>query len=141
MAFKPDPVRPAEIQELGSREIKIAWQDGHQSLYRYTDLRRKCRCAACVDEWTGEPRLLPEKISEEIHPLATRPVGNYESVSIGRMVTTREFTLLNTFVPSALAPPVPIKSQVNSHAVRTVASVTLARKSRSKVSIRSSLEW
>lgn len=77
MDFRPDPVRPVEIQELGSHELKITWQDGHQSLYRYSQLRGKCRCAACVDEGTGEPRILPEKISEEIHPLATRPVGNY----------------------------------------------------------------
>lgn len=77
MSFRPDQIRPVEIQQLESREIKIAWQDGHQSLYHYPDLRRKCRCAACLDEWTGESRILPEKISEEIHPLAIRPVGNY----------------------------------------------------------------
>ena len=77
MAFRAEQIRPIEIQEGGGREVQITWQDGHPSVYRYSYLRGKCRCAACVDEWTGEPRILPGKISEEIHPLATRPVGNY----------------------------------------------------------------
>ena len=73
----PETIRPLDLRELGNKEFLIAWRDGHQSLYSFPYLRRKCRCAACVDEWTSEPRLAPEKVSEEIRPLATRPVGNY----------------------------------------------------------------
>lgn len=77
MSLKPEAIRPAGFREVEGREILVTWQDGHQSLYAFSYLRRKCRCAACVDEWTGEMRLSPEKISEAVKPLATRAVGNY----------------------------------------------------------------
>ena len=77
MDFKPEAIRPVDIQKVGEKEILIRWQDGHQSLFDFPYLRRKCRCAACVDEWTGELRLVPEKILDEIRPLTLRPVGNY----------------------------------------------------------------
>lgn len=77
MNFKPEAIRPLEIQCLETREVLIAWQDGHRSLYANIYLRKNCRCAACIDEWTGEPRLDPQKISPEIHIRQFRPVGNY----------------------------------------------------------------
>ena len=77
MNFKPQEIRPVDLQKVGEKEMMIGWQDGHRSLYAYPYLRRSCRCAACVDEWTGEIRLEPEKISEEIKPLQIQPVGNY----------------------------------------------------------------
>lgn len=70
-------MRPVDIQESGTKELLITWQDGHHSSYSFPYLRRKCPCAGCVDEWTGKLRLLPETISEEVRPLAIRPVGNY----------------------------------------------------------------
>lgn len=73
----PETIRPAEIRELGTKELLIVWQDGHRSLYPFPDLRRQCRCAACVEEWTGKLRLVPERVSEEVKPLKIRPVGNY----------------------------------------------------------------
>jgi len=45
------------------------------------DVRRKCKCAACVDEYTQAQILLPEMVSESIKPLSILPVGNY-AVSI-----------------------------------------------------------
>ena len=77
MSFKPEEVRPIGIQVVEKKELLISWQDEHRSLYSFSYLRRKCPCAACVNEWTGEIRLRPESISEEIHSLAVRPVGNY----------------------------------------------------------------
>lgn len=77
MAAQPEEIRPAEIQVTEEKELLIGWQDGHRSLFGFSYLRGKCRCAACIDEWTGQPRLLPEKISPEIYPLHMRPVGNY----------------------------------------------------------------
>ena len=77
MSYKAEEIRPGEIRKLEDKELLITWQDGHRSLYSFPYLRRKCRCAACVDEWTGELRLVAENISEEIHPMAIRPVGNY----------------------------------------------------------------
>ena len=38
---------PLEIKQEPS-ELRIRWQDGHESVLPYRDLRRLCRCAACT---------------------------------------------------------------------------------------------
>eukprot|EP00986_Skeletonema_menzelii_P008483 scaffold3598_cov139-Skeletonema_menzelii.AAC.7 len=45
------------------------------------ELRRECRCAACVEELTGKQILNPESIPESIQPMSLSPTGNY-AVSI-----------------------------------------------------------
>jgi DUF971 family protein len=41
------------------------------------DLRLKCQCALCVDEYTGEARLKAASIPSSIHPTAISRLGNY----------------------------------------------------------------
>ena len=77
MNLKPEAIRPVEIQTVDELELSIEWHDGHRSLYGFPYLRRKCRCAACIDEWTGREKLLPEQVSEAIRSLKMNPVGNY----------------------------------------------------------------
>jgi ATP-binding protein involved in chromosome partitioning len=57
--------------------LKLTWNDGRVSDYRYVDLRNACPCAACVDEWTGKRRALPLAPSADLRPLAINPVGRY----------------------------------------------------------------
>jgi Mrp family chromosome partitioning ATPase/DUF971 family protein len=40
-------------------------------------LRRECRCAACVEELTGKQILNPQSISDSIQPISMTPTGNY----------------------------------------------------------------
>jgi len=40
-------------------------------------LRIKCQCAHCVNEFTGVAILDPNKVSKDIEPLALKPVGRY----------------------------------------------------------------
>ncbi len=42
-----------------------------------SDLRRRCSCAACRDEFTGDAILDPASISDSIEPVSIRPMGNY----------------------------------------------------------------
>jgi hypothetical protein len=45
------------------------------SRYLVLYLRRACRCAACIDEWTGEQILRPDQVREDVKPVAIEPVG------------------------------------------------------------------
>ena len=65
------------MRQAGPAELEIVWNDGHVSLYPVVYLRRACRCAACIDEWTGEPILRPDQVSESVKPVAIDPVGRY----------------------------------------------------------------
>lgn len=41
------------------------------------DLRRDCKCAACVEELSGRQILKPEDVSNDIQPITMKPTGNY----------------------------------------------------------------
>jgi ATP-binding protein involved in chromosome partitioning len=68
---------PQAIRQKGPRELAITWRDGHESVYAVRELRLACGCAVCVDEWSGEGRLDPGSVPEDVHPLRIEPVGRY----------------------------------------------------------------
>lgn len=68
---------PLEIGRANVHDVKIMWQDGHVSVYPARELRLKCPCAGCVDEMTGNIRLVATTIPEDVHPLQINPVGWY----------------------------------------------------------------
>jgi DUF971 family protein len=70
-------VTPTAIGQAGPRALRIAWADGHESVYAVRSLRLACGCAACVDEWSGENRLDEAAVPPDVHPLHIQPVGRY----------------------------------------------------------------
>jgi DUF971 family protein len=74
MARTPTPV---EITQDPSGRLLIVWEDGHHGRHSFRTLRERCPCAVCVDEWTGEGRLDPSKVPDDIHPREIGRVGAY----------------------------------------------------------------
>jgi ATP-binding protein involved in chromosome partitioning len=73
----PPAATPARIEQRGARALAIRWTDGGESLIDVRSLRLACACAHCVDEWSGEARLDPGSVPEDVRPLRIRPVGRY----------------------------------------------------------------
>lgn len=40
--------KPVEITEFSDTTLLIVWDDGHESIYLYEDLRQICPCASCT---------------------------------------------------------------------------------------------
>ena len=76
--------RPDVTYDSVSHTIEIAESEMHlddaeqpKSTLSPAQLRRECRCAACVEELTGKQILNPLSIAESIKPLSMSPTGNY----------------------------------------------------------------
>lgn len=74
--------KPASITEFSESSLHILWDDGHESLYLYEDLRRACPCASCIVERKAGlnrvKRIIPMGTpSGRIAPRAVEEVGLY----------------------------------------------------------------
>ena len=68
---------PVEIGRVNQHDVKIRWQDGHESVYPARELRLACPCAGCVDEMTGAVRVIATGVPQDVHPLRVDLVGRY----------------------------------------------------------------
>ncbi|MBI4004413.1 MAG: DUF971 domain-containing protein [Candidatus Omnitrophica bacterium] len=68
---------PKEIGRANQHDVKIRWQDGHESIYPARELRLACPCAGCVDEVTGQLRLIASSVPQNVRPLKIDLVGRY----------------------------------------------------------------
>jgi ATP-binding protein involved in chromosome partitioning len=68
---------PTEITQRGPRGLAIRWSDGAESLLEVRALRLACGCAECIDEWSGQGRLDPASVPEDVHPVRVQIVGRY----------------------------------------------------------------
>jgi DUF971 family protein len=68
---------PTAIAQAGPDALRIRWKDGHESLYPVRSLRMACRCARCIEEWTGRPLLREADVPADVRPTRVSPVGRY----------------------------------------------------------------
>ncbi len=68
---------PVEIERLPDQRIRVKWSDGHEGFYPPFYLRNHCRCAACIEEWSGKRLIQEGMIPKDIRPLKIEGVGRY----------------------------------------------------------------
>jgi ATP-binding protein involved in chromosome partitioning len=68
---------PDEIVGLLRSKITFKWADGHETVYAARHLRLACRCAACVEETSGQPLLDPKTVSETVRAKGIDLIGQY----------------------------------------------------------------
>jgi DUF971 family protein len=78
---------PSEITVIREkREVRIRWQDGHESVYSFDLLRKECPCALCNDQRSTQAA--PGNLSltvlsgsvlrlGEIQATEVKPIGRY----------------------------------------------------------------
>ena len=66
-----------QIRQKDDRTLHIHWSDTTESLIDVVELRRRCPCAVCVDEWTRKPLLKPDQVSDKVRPKTVESVGQY----------------------------------------------------------------
>lgn len=66
-----------EVAFQKGRGIVVHGASGPDRVIDPADLRRRCRCAACVDEHTGAQILKPEDVPDDVVPLSIEKMGNY----------------------------------------------------------------
>lgn len=68
---------PRTIEKVEDAELRIVWEDGHETALGFALLRRHCPCAVCRDEWTGEAILDPSSVPDTLVAARADVVGNY----------------------------------------------------------------
>ncbi|QEN03848.1 DUF971 domain-containing protein [Thiospirochaeta perfilievii] len=79
-AITSKAITPPQVA-LSKDLVTITWDDGTVKEVPNKELRDSCKCALCVDEYTGKKTLKKEDIPEDIHGEKAVPLGNY-AVSI-----------------------------------------------------------
>lgn len=93
---------PQEIRKAGDKELKITWSDGHVSKYPSFYLRENCRCAACVNELTGQRLIAPGSVPRDLKLVRAEVVGNYAlgfAFSDGHATGIYTFEVLRSICP------------------------------------------
>ena len=68
---------PDEIVGLLRSKITFKWSDGHETIYPARLLRLACRCAACVEETSGQPLLDPATVATTVQAKGIELIGQY----------------------------------------------------------------
>ena len=69
----PNGIKANQAEQV----VRITWEPGHMGEYGYVELRNRCECAACKDEWTGQRILDPASIPADLLLKDMQLVGNY----------------------------------------------------------------
>ncbi|MBP5351557.1 MAG: DUF971 domain-containing protein [Fibrobacterales bacterium] len=67
---------PAKISRTADALV-FDWTDGARTVHPFRELRLRCPCARCVDEWDGHALLDPASVPADVWPERATGVGRY----------------------------------------------------------------
>lgn len=70
------PLFICQIDQKDNFTFSIKWNNGKEQTFRLADLQRRCPCANCVNELTGE-RILNSNEILDVRAITIRSVGRY----------------------------------------------------------------
>jgi DUF971 family protein len=103
---------PARVKRVSPKQTDITWNDGHISSYPSWYLRENCPCAGCVEEFTGERKIVRGSIPSGLERVNVELVGNYALQfrwSDGHDTGLYTFDLLRKLCPCSLCLPEGLK--------------------------------
>ena len=59
------------------RSLELIWTENDVSIIPFRTVRQNCRCAVCVDEFTGRQLLDPNSVDVDLGVLEISLCGNY----------------------------------------------------------------
>ena len=69
---------PTVVFDAARGGVVVTSADGkRERVIAGAELRRQCKCAACVDELSGKQMLKPETVADDVRPLGIQRRGNY----------------------------------------------------------------
>lgn len=69
---------PANIRVHRDKGVlELVWSEEQISMIPFRSIRQDCRCAACINEFTGERILDQQSVPETIRPEDVSIAGNY----------------------------------------------------------------
>jgi ATP-binding protein involved in chromosome partitioning len=71
------PSRPVQFWQASDDTLGIAWSDGRRTFHRAYELRTACRCALCIEEWTGRELPSLSSVPRDVRPVVIRSLGRY----------------------------------------------------------------
>ena len=84
MADAREMFYPVEIQRDYQGMMRVLWDDGHECLYPYSQLRKVCPCATCRELRTQQQQapanpfqVVTTVTAPDVYPVHLSAVGNY----------------------------------------------------------------
>lgn len=106
---------PGDVAHAGNR-VAVYWSDGQKYVYEAKHLRFMCPCAVCVDEFSGERKIVESSVDGHVFLEKALPVGRYgvnlfwsdkHSTGIFTYKYLREIDAAKTFERPSAPPPAP----------------------------------
>lgn len=66
-----------QVWQPDSNHLNIEWSDGISSHFRLSELQKLCPCAGCVDENTGQRKVLSTPVKDDVSAFSVSNVGRY----------------------------------------------------------------